>query len=183
MISYLRIIDCPNDNYYKQKHLYNTGWSHRRKMNTVEQESLDEILKKTKTNIRLLIEALSQIKYITDISFTEGKYWSKDFHNFKDVVEFKLDKPVYPDVDNLMRTIISEVNDNCLQADVELNYEIEHKKYEILIEPKKGITSPPKMREAVNWALDKTTRAVENYTKRNPKSIQKEGDNNAPSNN
>ena len=133
-------------------------------MNTAKQESLDEILKKTRSkNIKQLVQALSKIEYITDIRPTEGHYWSAEFQNYKDVVEFKRKIPVHPDVDKLMETIISKVNANCLQADVRLNYEIAYDKYEILIEPKKGVSSPPKMREAVNKALDRTTKAVEEY--------------------
>ncbi len=138
-------------------------------MNTAEQESLDEILRKTRReNIKQLVKALSQINYITDIHPTEGHYWSEEFQNYKDVIEFKLKMPVHPDVDELMKTIFIKVNANCLKADVHLNYEIDQDKYEILIEPKKGITSPPKMTEAVNKALDRTTSAVKEYVNKNP---------------
>ena len=155
-----------------------------------ETEPIEEIVKKTKTNIGLLVKALSKITYITGIEVTESHPWSKDFHKYKHVIRFKLSQPAHSDLENLMNTIYSRVTHNGLQADIHLlqePYEKEHgeidRMYEIVIESKEGITSPPKIREVTDQAIDKITEAVRHYIRKNPMCKQSRGDYNANSNN
>ncbi|KYK25430.1 hypothetical protein AYK26_06190 [Euryarchaeota archaeon SM23-78] len=145
-----------------------------------EPESIEKILKKTKTGMRLLVKALSEIDYIDDIGVKEGKYWSSDFHNYRDRVEFKLKQPVIPDLEHLMDTIVLRTSRNGLNARVEVYAEPYEetkgevdKKWGILVEPAEGVTSPIKMREVTNRAIRKVKNAIRYYIRKNPKVKEK----------